>query len=71
LFVLHNILDETSDPAGYLLLKCVRSYSELNMYAAMEVHTEDTIAAGRRELLKYDTLLKVVFSTNYQFKGVN
>ena len=31
------------------------------MYAAIEVHTEETIAAGEREILKYDSLLKVVF----------
>jgi hypothetical protein len=27
----------------------------------MEIHTEDTIAAGRREILKFDSLLKVLF----------
>ncbi|KAH9985222.1 hypothetical protein BJV74DRAFT_878709 [Russula compacta] len=58
LFVIHNVLDEKSDPAGYLLLKCIRSYSELNMYAAMELHRADIIAAGRKELLKFDSLLK-------------
>jgi hypothetical protein len=65
LFVLHNILDERADPTGYLLLKCIRSFSELNMYASIEVHTVDTIAAGQRELLKFDSLLKVAFGTNY------
>lgn len=50
--------------AGYVLLQWIRSYSVLDMYAALEVHTEETIAAGQSALLKFENLLKV-FSLFY------
>lgn len=60
LFVVHQLFDQDTDPTGYLLLRCFRSYIELDMYAALEVHTESTIAAGEKELLKFSSLLTVI-----------
>ncbi|TFK59648.1 hypothetical protein BDN72DRAFT_890374 [Pluteus cervinus] len=53
LFAAHNILTEELSPAGYLLLKTLRSYINLDSYAAMRVHTEKTIAAGREEVKRF------------------
>ncbi|TFK66709.1 hypothetical protein BDN72DRAFT_131967 [Pluteus cervinus] len=53
LFAAHNILTEEHTPAGYLLLKTLRSYINLDSYAAMRVHTEKTIAAGREEVKRF------------------
>jgi hypothetical protein len=33
----------------------------MDMYAAMEVHTEETIAAGRTAVKRFGVLLKVGF----------
>lgn len=43
------------------MLRCLRSYLVIDMYAALEVHTEDTIAAGKAEILTFASLMKVVF----------
>jgi hypothetical protein len=56
------VLDEDSDPHGYLLLQCLRSYLELDMYTALEVHTSETIADGRKEILKFESVMKVCMS---------
>lgn len=58
-FATHNLLREDNDPLGYLLLRCLRSYLVVDMYAAMEVHTEETIASGRAMLSQFGTLINV------------
>ncbi|KAJ7075495.1 hypothetical protein B0H15DRAFT_925434 [Mycena belliarum] len=55
LFVAHNIL---VDEPGLLLLQALRSYLEIRTSIGFEVHTSDTIAAGRREILTLDTVMK-------------
>ncbi|KAJ7099080.1 hypothetical protein C8R44DRAFT_642451, partial [Mycena epipterygia] len=55
LFAAHNVL---IDAPGVLLLQCTRSFLELNMYVSLEVHTSETIAAGKRELLIFDDAAK-------------
>jgi hypothetical protein len=64
--VAHTEILEETDPHGYLLLRCLRSYIILDMYAALEVHTTETIAAGRAEVLKFSALMKVCFFSPYQ-----
>lgn len=59
IFATHNIITHSEHPGGYLLLKVLRSYIALDMYAALEVHTAVTIAAGRKELLRFSKALKV------------
>ena len=58
---MQNVLSEDKCPLGYLMLRCLRSYLVIDMYAALEVHTEDTIAAGRAEILTFAALMKVAF----------
>jgi len=58
LFVLHNIL---VDSRGFLLLQCLCSYLELDMYASLEVHTTHTLADGQAELKNFSNLMKVRF----------
>ncbi|KAK0207746.1 hypothetical protein IW262DRAFT_1469085 [Armillaria fumosa] len=58
IFVTHNILMETCDEHGYLLLKCMQSYVEINAYAAFNLHTETTLQAIRDELIRFSDLIK-------------
>ena len=55
----YNILTEEDSEEGYLVLRIIRSYLELDMYASLTIHTEVTLAAGREELLRYSDLIKV------------
>ena len=59
IYATHNIITKSNCPNGYLLLKVLRSYVNLDMYASLEVHTASTIVAGRKELLRFSRLLKV------------
>ncbi|KAJ7440387.1 hypothetical protein FB451DRAFT_1344114 [Mycena latifolia] len=56
LYAVHNIL---TDRLGLTLLRTVRSYLELNAYVGLQLHTPDTIAAGREELQNFGQLIKV------------
>jgi hypothetical protein len=67
IFALHNVLDETSDPQGYRLLKLLRSYLELDMWADLDVHTSATLESAEDELLRFSALLKA--SSFMHFKG--
>ncbi|KAK0434530.1 uncharacterized protein EV420DRAFT_1623783 [Desarmillaria tabescens] len=58
IFVTHNILSETQDSHGYHLLKCIRSYLVLNVYAGFTLHTESSIKALREESTKFGKLIK-------------
>ncbi|KAK0498194.1 hypothetical protein EDD18DRAFT_1350823 [Armillaria luteobubalina] len=58
IFVTHNILTETKDVHGYHLLKCVRSYMELCMYASFNLHTKHSIQAIQDELVKFLELIR-------------
>ncbi|KAJ7897519.1 hypothetical protein B0H13DRAFT_2234374 [Mycena leptocephala] len=55
LFVAHNVL---VDEPGLLLLQALRSYLELRTAIKFEVHTSDTLAVGRNELLTLDSTVK-------------
>ncbi|OJA20946.1 hypothetical protein AZE42_03510 [Rhizopogon vesiculosus] len=57
IFAAQNVLNRTDSELGYLLLCCIRCYVDLNIYAALEVHTEDTIAAGRDALSRFSMLM--------------
>lgn len=56
---MHNILMEDDSPLGYLLLRCVRLYLEVDIYAALEVHTTDTISEGRSAVQALTAFMKV------------
>ncbi|KAL4251298.1 hypothetical protein AB1N83_013827, partial [Pleurotus pulmonarius] len=58
LFAAHSILTRQVDPAGYILLKCMRCYINLRMYAGLQVHTSETILAGREEVKRLSILIQ-------------
>ena len=45
------------------MLRIIRSYLELDMFASLTVHTEVTITAGWEELQRYSDLIKVLFNS--------
>ncbi|KAG2111377.1 hypothetical protein BD769DRAFT_1392097 [Suillus cothurnatus] len=57
IFTAQNVLSRTNSELSYLLLCCIRCYVDLKIYAALEVHTEDTIAAGRDALSQFSMLM--------------
>jgi hypothetical protein len=59
IFVVQHLFNKTEHPNDYLLLQVFRSFLEIDMYASMTVHTEETIAKGRQEVEKFAGLLKV------------
>ncbi|KAG1843288.1 hypothetical protein DFJ58DRAFT_717813 [Suillus subalutaceus] len=58
IYATHNILTEEASPLGYLLLRCVRLYLEVDMYAAFEVHTTNTISEGRSAIQALTAFMK-------------
>ncbi|KAG2143770.1 uncharacterized protein EDB93DRAFT_1241355 [Suillus bovinus] len=64
-YATHNILTEADCPLGYLLLRCVRLYLELDMYASLEVHTTETISSGRHTHLAFAALLRSEKNWNF------
>ncbi|KAF9470013.1 hypothetical protein BDZ94DRAFT_1329905 [Collybia nuda] len=57
IFVSHNVLTEKASPLGYLMLRCLQSYLNLDMWVSMEIQTEDTLEAGHQELLRFSRLI--------------
>jgi hypothetical protein len=57
-FVALNVIPR-QNAEGQSLLRCLRSYSIVDLYLAFEVHTEQTMDAGRRELAKFALHMKV------------
>ncbi|KAF7424448.1 hypothetical protein PC9H_009755 [Pleurotus ostreatus] len=64
LFASYNILTKNVDATGYLLLRCLRAYINMRMYAGMQVHTDDTITAGREAVEVFSVLIKASFYAN-------
>ncbi|KAG1884708.1 hypothetical protein F4604DRAFT_1676803 [Suillus subluteus] len=61
-FIAHEVLDHESHELGYLLLQCIRAYLNVNMFAALEVHTMETLAAGRAALDEFSQVIKTYIS---------
>ncbi|KAG2053125.1 hypothetical protein BDR06DRAFT_1055215 [Suillus hirtellus] len=57
IFAAQDILTSSHCKLGHLLLRCVRYYIELDIYTSLEVHTEDTIAAGKLALQKFSEIM--------------
>ncbi|EKM49412.1 uncharacterized protein PHACADRAFT_33470 [Phanerochaete carnosa HHB-10118-sp] len=68
IFAVHNVVTESADPQGYLLLRCMRAYLEHDMHLALELHTEQTIASGQAWLTHFSDLIDV--SANITFLNV-
>ncbi|KAG1848377.1 hypothetical protein C8R48DRAFT_750370 [Suillus tomentosus] len=65
LFTVQDVLLESKSKIGYLLLRCIHYYLELNIYASFKVHTKETIVAGRATLVKFSELMDISFSDEY------
>ncbi|KAF9490004.1 hypothetical protein BDN71DRAFT_1525388 [Pleurotus eryngii] len=64
LFACHNILTKEEDEVGYLLLRCLRAYMNMRMYAGLRLHTEETISAGREAVEEFSALLQYIEESN-------
>ncbi|KAG1821702.1 uncharacterized protein BJ212DRAFT_1297041 [Suillus subaureus] len=58
IYATHNILTEQDLPLGYLLLRCIHLYLEMDMYAVIEVHMANTIHEGRHTVQAFAALMK-------------
>lgn len=59
-FAAHDVLPNTNEcKTAYLLLRCICAYLEVDLYAALEVHTTETIAAGQEALQYFSELMNV------------
>ncbi|KAG1741774.1 uncharacterized protein EDB91DRAFT_1237047 [Suillus paluster] len=58
IYATHNILMEDESPLGYLLLRCVQLYLEVDIYTAFEVHTTGTISEGRSAVQALTAFMK-------------
>ncbi|KAK0463043.1 uncharacterized protein EV420DRAFT_1639134 [Desarmillaria tabescens] len=65
IFIAHNILTQERDPIGYLLLRALRVYMELDMYAGLSLHTSGTLQAGRTKPLIFAALIDVYLSLDF------
>ncbi|KAG0700922.1 hypothetical protein DFH29DRAFT_982909 [Suillus ampliporus] len=67
IFAAQRILRRSQSKLGYLLLQCIRRYIDLNIYAGFEVHTEDSIVAGRQALREFSVLIEPVTGKDWNF----
>ncbi|KIK39918.1 hypothetical protein CY34DRAFT_25041 [Suillus luteus UH-Slu-Lm8-n1] len=78
IFAAQDILTSSHCKLGHLLLRCVCYYVELDIYTSLEVHTEDTIAAGKCDTRNYNTkpnekmhgALRKIYLQHTNFKNV-
>ncbi|KAG1858282.1 hypothetical protein C8R48DRAFT_748763 [Suillus tomentosus] len=71
IYATHDILPEQDCPLGYLLLRCVRLYLELDMYASLEVHTAETISSGRHTHRMFSAILHQYIDKTADENGKN
>ncbi|KAK0184650.1 hypothetical protein F5146DRAFT_1006378 [Armillaria mellea] len=78
LFAIHNILTKWNDPIGYILLKALRVYLELDMYAGLTLHTMATLEAGHlfndieaKGILRVDQWITATTYIRHQIKLLN
>ncbi|KIK78410.1 hypothetical protein PAXRUDRAFT_164104, partial [Paxillus rubicundulus Ve08.2h10] len=57
LFAAHLIINQQEHPITYHLLKCMRAFVDINIYTALEVHTEETLAAGCAALKNFSEMM--------------
>ncbi|KAG6896264.1 hypothetical protein C0992_009421 [Termitomyces sp. T32_za158] len=61
LFAAQDILSADPKSDGYLLLRCLRAYLNIRMYAGFHLHTVQTILAGKKELEEVFTPLMMEY----------
>ncbi|KDR65883.1 hypothetical protein GALMADRAFT_81379 [Galerina marginata CBS 339.88] len=57
IFASQHVLTPERSPSGFSLLKIIRSYLELDMFASLTLQSESTLEMGRQELLRFDACL--------------
>ncbi|KIM38669.1 hypothetical protein M413DRAFT_42581, partial [Hebeloma cylindrosporum] len=57
IFASEDVLTAEESERGFLLLELMRSYLELDMFASLTVHTEETLQAGEEEMLRFEKIL--------------
>ncbi|KAF8148377.1 hypothetical protein BJ912DRAFT_1125700, partial [Pholiota molesta] len=70
-FITHDILSQSNNPDGYLLLCSIRSYLVLDSYFLMDVHTETTISEGRKEFDKFAATMETYIEATREIKKKN
>ncbi|KAK0484990.1 hypothetical protein IW261DRAFT_1330175 [Armillaria novae-zelandiae] len=50
IFITHAIFTVANDPIGYILLRALCVYMELDVYASLTLHTSDTLQDGRARI---------------------
>jgi len=53
------VIKKQQHPDGYALLKALRAYLNLTIYARFNVHTMETIVAGEKALEAFSVSMKV------------
>ncbi|EKM75949.1 hypothetical protein AGABI1DRAFT_45660 [Agaricus bisporus var. burnettii JB137-S8] len=72
IFAATCVLGHDRKTAGYQLLKCLRPYLNVRMYAEFELHTHTTVLNGRKELKKFGMEIAVhEDAPNIQVKSWN
>ncbi|KAG1884643.1 hypothetical protein F4604DRAFT_1878660 [Suillus subluteus] len=56
-FAAHDVIDRATHALPYLLLRCICEYVNIDMYAALEVHTSETIVEGHQAIKEFTQLL--------------
>lgn len=59
IFATHSVITAEACPLGYLLLRSIRHFQLIDMYAALNVHTEDTITRGDETIQAFGRALEV------------
>ncbi|KAG1779158.1 hypothetical protein EV702DRAFT_1178670 [Suillus placidus] len=67
LYAAHDVVTEENCLLGYLLLRCIRLYIEVDMYASLDVHTSNTIREGRNAVEIFSVFLRGA-TRNYNMK---
>ena len=44
---------------GFVLLQLIRAYLEMDMYMSLTVHTEETLEAAEKQLLRFGEVMQV------------
>ncbi|KAF8197090.1 hypothetical protein BJ912DRAFT_1020953 [Pholiota molesta] len=58
-FITQSILTREASPNGYLLLCCIRRYLHVDSYFLRDLHTEDTITEGKKELKEFSDMMEI------------
>ncbi|KAI6151572.1 hypothetical protein BKA82DRAFT_169619, partial [Pisolithus tinctorius] len=70
IFICHDIFPHEMEKDGYLLLHCLCTYIEFDMYTMLRLHTTHTLAAGQEVLATFNSLIQK-YAEKMQHTGKN